>query len=413
MRKTLKICGFVTFALLLQSCVGFVTPPPEVEVLEDGQIAFILPDFNIAGETPDTKTYYNGSKLVWSETDTVGIVPPTGSLIYFSLKGRDQSDDITFDGGGWQLKPSTLYTSFYPFIDDMHLDMTAVRYCVEGQHQDTMNVRRHDGYDCLYSKATTTDGSAVSFSFTRLCICLDFQVTPPKGTYTRMDICADEDIIPLEATFDLTQDTPALGATRLGKTLSLALNSFELGGSQQIHVYLTAIPCDWRSKPLTIKFVTSEGREYAYSKTPSQAYNVPNTLYTLELDSCTEVADAVFKGLTQYGLYNLSGTTPSAIFQYAEGDQISRFIRPELCEFRIGNPSSGKFMAFVMTPGSADTLKDIEIYAPYKHDGAAVDYTSYNGDVFTDVEVIKQEGDIFHLKETSSKLGFIVKYTEI
>ena len=409
MRKTLKICSLAALALLLQSCVNDVTPPEDIEVLKDGQIVFALPDFNAAvTENADTKTYYDGSKLVWSANDTIGIIPGSGSLIYFT--GIGGSENVTFDGGGWKLKASTQYTSFYPFIDDMYLDKTAVKYSVEGQSQQTNNTRVHDGYDCLYSKATTTEGSAVNFSFTRLCICLGFQVTPPSGTYTRIDICATEDIIPLEATVDLTADSPALTTTRSGNKLSLALGNIAVDGSTQINAYMMAIPCDWKDKTLTINLVTSDGKVYSYSTTPGVKFDTPNTPYIMQLSAGSEFPNSAFLSQTEYGLYSFSGNTATAIFQYAAGDQISRFIRPELCEFRIGNPFSGKFMAFTMIPGSDDTHKTLEIYAPYKHTGAASDYTTYSG-IYENAEVLYHDGDLYYLRKDN--LGFIVKYTEL
>ena len=412
MRKSLAtICSIATFALLLQGCAEDVAPlQSTTSSLKDGQVAFTLPDFNSESGDVATKTYHNGTKLVWSATDTVGIVPPAGSLIYFTGVGGGES--ITFDGGGWKLKPETEYTSFYPFVDDMYLDKTAVKYCVEGQSQQRSGARVHDGYDCLYSKATTSDGNSVSFVFTRLCIAFYFKVTPAAGTYTRLDICADDDIIPLEATFDLTAASPSLSATRKGKVLSLALDSLAVDGSTAISAYMTAIPCNWSGKALTIKLVTSEGREYAYSKTPSAAYSSPNTLYEIQLSDPTEVENAAFLNQTKYVLYDLSSGVPSAIFQYAEGDQISRYIRPELCEFRIGNPFSGKFMAFTIVPGSSGELyKTLEIYAPYKFAASTSDYTTYSGQTYENAQVLSHSGDRYYLKKDN--LGFIVKYTEL
>ena len=408
MREVLKICGIAAFALLIQACVSDLTAPEDAKMLKDGQIEFALPAFNLESEDAGTKTCFNGSELVWSATDTVGIIPPSGSLIYFT--GLGGGDDVTFDGGGWMLKASTQYTSFYPFVYDMLLDKTALKYSVEGQTQKAVDTRVHDGYDCLYSKATTTQGRAVTFNFSRLCICLDFKMTPPAGTYARLDICAGDDIIPLEATCDLTQDAPSLVITRSGSVLSLALNNFEVDGLTEIHAYMMAIPCDWQGKTITVKLVSSEGREYDYSKTPSRAYDTPNTLYTLQLSSPEEVPDAAFLNQKKYGLYDLSDSVPSAIFQYAAGDQISRFIRPELCEFRIGNPFSGKFMAFTVVPGSDAAHKTLEMYAPYDP-SATPGYTSYSGQIYEDAEVLCHAGDLYYLKK--GDLGFIVKYTEL
>ena len=409
MRKISKIFGIASFVLLLlQACASEALPMEEENALKDGQIEFVLPPFNAEGDNSDTKTYYDGSKLVWSATDTIGIIPASGSPIYFT--NLDEDDKVTFDGGGWKLKASTQYTSFYPFVYDMLLDVTALRYSVEGQSQQAPNQRVHDGYDCLWSKATTTDGSAVTFAFSRLCICLDFQVTPPAGVYTRLDICADEDIIPLEAACNLTLENPSLGASLYGRTLSLALNNFEVDGSTQIHAYLMAIPCDWQGKAITVKLVSSEGREYDYAKTPSRAYDAPNTLYTLQLDNPEEVPNAAFLSQTKYGLYDLSGSAPSAIFQYAAGDQISRYIRPEFCEFRIGNPFTGKFMAFSVVPGSDASHKTLETYAPFDP-SSNTGYTSYSGQTYEDAQVLYSDGEKYYLKKDN--LGFIVKYTEL
>ena len=74
-------------------------------------LVFSASDFK-SDETLDTRTdIAPGGGFLWSANDTVGIFPNSGSQVYFAMTSGAGAGSATFDGGGWDFKPSAVYRS--------------------------------------------------------------------------------------------------------------------------------------------------------------------------------------------------------------------------------------------------------------------------------------------------------------
>ena len=82
----------------------------------------------------------------WANGDTIGIFPNEGAQAYFPiLVGKEESNSASFTGGGWALKASYTYASYYPFIGDFYMDQKAIPGSYVGQKQSG------NAADCLLS----------------------------------------------------------------------------------------------------------------------------------------------------------------------------------------------------------------------------------------------------------------------
>lgn len=382
--------------------------------LPDGTALFTLPQLRtegVAEEDSGTKTVYSPEKggMVWSDRDTIGVFPQTGSPIYFPMAGSAGEDVAEFDGGGWKLKPSTTYYSFCPFVPDMYLHPESIPYTVTGQVQKADGSRCHDGFDCLWSKGTTSGGSAVNFTFNRLCCFFRFTFTPAPGTYRKLVISAEDKAIPVRATFDITASSPALVVPENGYEAELAVDIedavVEAQGTSLL-VYAAFIPCNLTGKQITFTLVDSEGRGYQYTRTFSKAFEA-GTLYGVSLGSLAENAEYYFLNQTDYGMYDLTNAAPVCTCIPGR-DSYSYFTMPDKDVFRVMNPASGmdyKYMEMTFTGGeNAHDGGNLEIYAP--------DIWDFDGGTCSLVLLRKDENGRVWLRDAVDGYGFIVKFDD-
>lgn len=379
-------------------------------ILPEGMAQFTLPQLINGNETTDTRTVYSDEKgkLVWSENDTIGVFPQAGSSIYFSMSDFAGDDVAKFNGGGWQLKPSTVYYSYYPFVPDMYMKADAVPYTTIGQVQAKNAVRNHDGFDCLWARKETASNNSVNFEFTRLCCFLKFVFTPGEGTYTKLVLSSDEAVIPVKGTYDLTASNPSIRVSSDGyaKSLEMKINNIELAAEQQLILYMAFIPCDLSGHEITITLENSEGRGFEFKKSFSKPM-LAGTLYNINIGTLSQNLQYYFKNRTAIGMYNLESA--SEVCTYTSGtDMYSHMSMPGYEIVRVMNPSSNddvyKFLEMKLKKAGADWADgaSIELLAPSL---STFDGRTYN------VELVQQDdhGRMWLYNE-SEAMGFIAKF---
>ena len=76
-----------------------------------------LSDF--VSDVAGTRTTYadkdGGVKVTWADADTIGIFPNQGGQVEFPIEAGTESNQATFDGGGWALKSNSTYSAYYPY----------------------------------------------------------------------------------------------------------------------------------------------------------------------------------------------------------------------------------------------------------------------------------------------------------
>lgn len=266
-----------------------VKPVPEntdITLSDDiTSITFKAPAPFEADETSKAILVNDGKNFVWEIADTVGIYPDKGSQVFFSMASGAGTSSSVFDGGGWALKSSATYYSYYPFIGDIYLNKEKMPVYFEGQYQvgtDNFNNIRNYLFMCATG---TVSGNSLSFSYEHLCSFIYVKLTAPQGQYDRLSLSIDESLFATHGYYALDSESPAIVGTRFSDMMSVELKDFVIESEDRQYVvnFLVA-PLDLKGKEVTVTLTSVDGKKYVYKKTPSKAY-LPGMRYGL---SCTE-----------------------------------------------------------------------------------------------------------------------------
>ncbi len=170
--------------LLLSSCgVEIIEPIPQDENIS--KITMSAADFVYLGSRTDFVIGEDGASFKWVANDTVGIFPNDGGQVYFPMIDGAGSNSATFTGGGWALKPSATYASYYPFVGNIYLDKTKIPISYLNQTQVSNGSTAHLGkYDFMAASATTSQNGSVDFKFNHLGCLVRFEITVPDAGTT-------------------------------------------------------------------------------------------------------------------------------------------------------------------------------------------------------------------------------------
>ena len=269
---------FAAFALLVFSCT-VETPQDPFDESVPSEVVFVTPSIPVVEENgPSTRVSVSptatGYRFPWASTDTVGIFPSAGSQVYFSMADGAGTTYAEFDGGGWSLRQSSVYYSYYPFVGDMYLDSGRIPVDFTGQRQ--LGTATYDGANFyMASSGTTTSGGVLTFYYDMLNTVFRIDATLPVGTYTRMTMSLDEPLFVKEGYYDLSN--PVIVAEHYMKTMEIALENFTVqSANSPVSIYAAQAPVDLRGKTVTIRIYSSDGRCYSYQMTPSRQYEAGN-----------------------------------------------------------------------------------------------------------------------------------------
>ena len=224
-------------------------------------------------DVPETKVEIDGTGILWTASDTLGIFPNTGAQVYFNTTTVGSTSTV-FDGGGWGFKNDAQYYSYSPFIGNMYLDRCHIPVSYTGQMQD--GVDDTDVGECcfMYTDATSAESGSLNFQYHQLGCVLRVRATLPAGTYTRLAVTAPSDVFVMDGWYDLMAASPSITPARMGNQLSISLENITLASETQIAVYLMTAPVNLQGTEITVSVVNSERTEYQQKKTPSGAYVV-------------------------------------------------------------------------------------------------------------------------------------------
>ena len=119
----------------------------------------------------------------WADGDTIGIFPNEGAQAYLPiLVGNEGSNSASFTGGGWALKASSTYASYYPFIGDFYMKQTEIPVNYVGQKQSGNASMAHlSAFDYMAASASTPSSGRVNFNFKHLGAFVQLKITMPQG----------------------------------------------------------------------------------------------------------------------------------------------------------------------------------------------------------------------------------------
>ena len=249
---------------------------------------------------PQSKTsIQNSNVFVWAEGDTVGIYPDTGGQVYFAMIPGEGATSAKFDGGGWDLKPSSSYYSYYPFISDVYLNRNHIPVRYVGQKQTGTGGVDHIGkFDYMYTPPASAESGEVHFSYKHLSCIIRPRLTLPAGTYTKLAVTAPTAVFGKTGWFDLMASTPAIVPADMSKQIQIDLEGVTLAEETTFQVYMLSNPVDLTGVEITVSVLNTNNVELQCKKTPSGAYT-PAKIGGLTCASWTEVPAS--EGLIEEG----------------------------------------------------------------------------------------------------------------
>lgn len=278
---------YATLCLLVAFAGCSANAPEEIE-----SASFLFPPVTIMEEDevePITRTsIQDGSySFFWAQKDTVGIYPDSGSQVYFIVDIDGDATRASFNGGGWEFKPNSVYYSYYPFIGNIYLKRDHIPISYLGQEQTGTSDFSHIGpFDFMYTTPALAESGHLSFVYNRLGCFLRLRLLLPAGTYNKLAITAPDknDAFVTSGFYDLTSSSPSITPTEYSNQLSINLKSVSSDGTEIIVYLMCCAPTDLRDSGFIVSALNSEKKEFQCIKTTSKIFE-KNTLYKF---GCTE-----------------------------------------------------------------------------------------------------------------------------
>ena len=297
--------------LLLFVAAVFTFSACNVEQLDSSssfnRIEFKVPDIPFyQDDDPATKAALRTSPLgfLWEAIDTVGIFPNQGGQVFFSMENGVGSNTASFDGGGWALKASSTYFSYYPLVGQFYLDPRFIPVSFEGQKQSNVSDPISRVHFYLSATGVSNGTGALTFNYSILNTILNVNCTLPAGVYTGLTLTTEGNLFTTEGYFNLFSANPSIVSTKKESSISLALDNISLSQETVLPLYIMLAPVDLNGVKITVTVIESTGRRYVCEKTPSKAY-LAGARYGLTCNSFTEYAadypDGVGSSLTNLG----------------------------------------------------------------------------------------------------------------
>ncbi len=276
MCKHFTMAGIIiSLAILSGGCKGDDSFHADFSTVD--RISFIVDEYKEIGEdTPPTRTSIrNNTEFIWADSDTVGIYPNTGAQVYFAMEDGAGANSAEFNGGGWALKQSAKYYSYYPFIGDIYLNRHCIPVSYDGQKQCGLTGVDHIGaYDYMYTDATSSESGNLNFSYHHLGCIIRPKLTLPAGTYTKLAITAPSEVFVESGWFDLQpqDNSVSINGTKFSNQITIDLDGVSVDGSTTFLVYVMSAPVNLKGTEITISVLNDQKKELQCKKTPSANY---------------------------------------------------------------------------------------------------------------------------------------------
>ena len=275
---------------ILAACSGFEQIEPQISNQEEDLIEKVVFEVLPIKDGDDVETRAsaipsanNKVAFGWEITDTVAIFPNSGSQVYFTIdESNVGKSTASFDGGGWALKPSHAYTSYYPFVGDIYLKRNKVPVSFTGQKQIGTVGPFNGARYFLAANPTTAENGVLRFSYNTLNTIINVNATLPAGTYTKASLTVSDPLFVEEGTYSLDDQT--IVGTKYSTMLKMDLEDVTLTQDGVLPIYFMSAPVNLKDKEVTVKVISSDGKKYECVKVPSKAYEA-GTRYGLTCDN--------------------------------------------------------------------------------------------------------------------------------
>lgn len=239
-------------------------------------ICFTVDSFNAEDGIIATKSSYDSAgNFYFDATDTVGIFPSKGNQVYFEIEDEYVGkQSVEFDGGGWSLKDSYTYWSYYPLVGDFYLEKSHIPVEYFDLVQDGNGGINHiSPLDHLYTDQSEVKNGKLSFRYHHLNSILRPRVTLPAGSYSKIVIQAESDVFVTKGYYDLTAKSPAIIGTEFSDHLTLDLENASFSDETAFVGNLIAAPVDISNMPLKVIIYSGDSPKYYYTYQRATALN--------------------------------------------------------------------------------------------------------------------------------------------
>lgn len=231
----------------------------------------------MAGQVADGQMKY-----IWTETDTVGIFPTSGSQIYFSMASGAGETSATFDGGGWALKKGFEYYSYYPFVPSYYIEKEAIPFSYLGQVQNGNGVSTyaHLGKYCYMAAKGEADENTGSlyFEYKRIGVLYRFTIPVIAGEYKSLTLSIEDSHIAQSGTYKAITIDQAIYNPVYTNEITLSFENMTFENSGTLIAYMMLPPFNVLNKQVNYELTLTDnttiissvnGKNYALGK----AYN--------------------------------------------------------------------------------------------------------------------------------------------
>lgn len=283
-RMFLSLAGALVFLSTFTACTE------EVESFSSNELREVIASADNFIPEADSRAFSfvnNEVAFSWADGDTIGIFPNEGAQAYFPiLVGSEDSNSASFTGGGWALKASSTYASYYPFIGNFYMKQTEIPVNYVGQKQSGNASMAHlSAFDYMAASASTPSSGRVNFNFKHLGAFVQLKITMPLGgTLSSVTLSTDEAVFVTEGKVDLTTATPTIQAVTKSKTLTLDVENVTTTSDNPVAtLYMMLAPVDMTGKTLSAVVKQSNGWSDTITLTSKnfekgKAYGVSGTM---------------------------------------------------------------------------------------------------------------------------------------
>lgn len=249
----------------------------------------------------------SGADFIWSENDTVGIFPNTGSQAEFAMSQGAGTETATFTGGGWALKSSATYAAYYPY-NFYNRDLKNIPVSYEGQTQNGNASTAHIGaYDFMAASVSTPENGAVSFDMQHLGCLVQLTVDLDEAaTINEVSIKYGEENggeFITKGYIDLSSQTPAILASSQedkSNVINVALENLTVTADETATIYFMMAPVNLDGKTIDVTVTKNEGEAKKY-QVAGKNY-IAGKAYAIALSSSDEVATQTSYTMVDLGL---------------------------------------------------------------------------------------------------------------
>ena len=271
----LYLWGAIVAMFTLNACTDEANLPVSEEnpQEESSLCTFTIPEVPVHGIDGSSRTAISIEndklKFVWVEGDRIGILPDEGSQVYFTIDAQAAGGtQASFDGGAWALKANHQYDAYFPFIEDIMLDRTAVPVDYTNQQQTGNNSMAHLGaHDYLAAQGTTNGQGGVNYTFQRMgaVAILNFTV-PNAGTELKnVTLKANDAYFTTKGKLDMGDLT--IKNMETAESITVTVNHTTQTANEEVTVYFMCYPDQLEGKNLNVEVDCGENTEPLYFTT--------------------------------------------------------------------------------------------------------------------------------------------------